>query len=195
MWRSRLQAAWGCSPDGALDLTVKGSFGQQALGRFSALLNKNVTKRQRPLIDLVVSVKGRMTEPNVDGRVTLYNIPYQAFTVQEAGLTFSYRNKMLSLTGKHWRIARAQNRMIVNVVAAVLDHRTPGFDIKKLEIIAGDLVARATGGIDGENGYDAELSVESSGKSRTLSFLTGISLEGKATLHGRLTGELTLARV
>jgi len=182
--------AMGTQSDGVVDLTVQGRFGQQALGRFSALFNKNVTRLQRPLVDVMVSVRGRVKEPDVDGTITLYNIPYQAFTVQDAGLAFSYRNNVLSLTGKQWRIARARNRIIVDSVAAVLEPRASGFDIKKLELIAGDLVARATGRIDGANGYDAELSVESSGKSRTLSFLTGVSLEGKAALHGRLTGEL-----
>ena len=182
--------AMGTQSDGHLDLTVKGRFGQQALGRFSALLNKNMTKQQRPLIDLMVSVSGRVKEPDIDGTLTLNNIPYQAFTVQDAVLAFSYRNNLLSLTGKQWRIASARNRMVVDGVAAVLDHRASGFDIKKLELIAGDLVARATGRIDHAKGYDAELSVESSGKSRTLSFLTGVSLEGKAALSGRLTGGL-----
>ncbi len=182
--------AMGTQSDGHLDLTVKGRFGQQALGRFSALLNKNATKQQRPLIDLMVSVSGRVKEPDIDGSLTLNNIPYQAFTVQDAVLAFSYRNNLLSLTGKQWRIARARNRMVVDGVAAVLDHRASGFDIKKLELIAGDLVARATGRIDHAKGYDAELSVESSGKNRTLSFLTGVSLEGKAALSGRLTGGL-----
>lgn len=182
--------AMGTQSDGNLDLTVKGRFGQQALGRFSALLNKNATKQQRPLIDLMVSVRGRVKEPDIDGTITLNNIPYQAFTVQDAVLAFSYRNNQLSLTGKRWRIARARNRMVVDDVAAVFDHRASGFDIKKLEFIAGDLVARATGRIDRAKGYDAELSVESSGTSRTLSFLTGVSLEGKAALYGRLTGEL-----
>ncbi len=180
----------GTVPDGSLDLTMKGRFGQKTLGRFSALLNKKTSKGLRPLIDLAVSAKGRMTEPVVDGAVTLYNIPYKTFTVQEAGLTFSYRNNLLSLTGKQWKIARARTSMVVDSVTAILDHRAPNFDIKKLEIIAGDLVARATGSIDGAKGYNAELSFESNGKSRTLSFLTGVSLEGTAALHGRLTGEL-----
>ncbi len=180
----------GAGPDGGLDLTVKGSFGQKTLGRFSALMNKKTSKGKRPLIDLTVSVKGRMTEPAVDGAVTLYNIPYKAFTVQDANLAFSYRNNLLSLTGKQWRIAGPRTSLVVDGVTVILDHRAPGFGINKLEIIAGDLVARATGSIDGAKGYDAELSIESSGKSGTLSFLTGIPLEGTAALQGRLTGEL-----
>jgi len=182
--------AVGTQPDGVVDLMVQGRLGQQALGRFLALLNKDASRLQRPQVDLVISVKGRVKEPAVDGTMTLYHIPWQTFMVQDAGLAFSYRNNVLSLTGKQWRIARARNRIIVDSVAAVLEHRVSGFDIKKLELLAGDFVARATGRIDGANGYDAELSVESSGKSRTLSFLTGVSLEGKAALHGRLTGEL-----
>jgi autotransporter translocation and assembly factor TamB len=177
-------------PDVAMDLSLKARFGQQALGRFSTLLNKNVKKRQRPLMELAMAVKGRMTEPEVDGTISLYNIPYQAFTLQDASLAFSYRNKMMSLNGKQWRIAKAQNKLVIDSIVAVLDHRTSGFDINKLEIVAGDLVARATGKIDVAKGYNAELSVESGGDSGTLSFLTGVSLKGKAALHGKLTGEL-----
>ena len=186
-----LSGSLGTQPDSTVDLTVKGRFGERTLGRFSTLLNKNMPKRQRPLIDLAGSVKGKMTEPDIDGTITFYNIPYQSYLVQDAALAFSYRNNILSLIGKQWRIARDRDKIIVNGVAAVLDHRASGFDIKKLEIVAGDLVARATGRIDGAKGYDADLTVESNGKSRTLSFLTGVPLEGKAMLHGRLTGELS----
>ncbi len=177
-------------PDGDVNIIVKGSFGQQALGRFSALLNNNEAKRQRSLMDLAVSVRGKRTDPAVEGALTLYNIPYNAFTVQEAGMAFSYRDRRLSLTGKQWRIAKAQNKMMVDRVTAVLENRTSGFDIKKMELVAGDLVVRAIGRLDRAHGYDAELTIDSSGKSKTLSFLTGVPLEGKAALSGRLTGEL-----
>jgi len=182
--------AVGTRSDGSLNVAVKGSFGQLALGRFSPLLNKKSIKRQRPLADLLVAVKGRLADPEVEGTIKLYNIPYQGFTVQDAGLAFSYRTKKLSLTGKQWRIVRTENTILVDAVDALLDYRAPDFYINKLEIIAGDLVARATGTFNAAQGYDAELDVESSGKSRTLSFLTGVSLEGKAALRGRLTGEL-----
>ncbi len=180
----------GTQLDGAVDIAVKGSFGQQALGRFSALLNTAEAKRQRSLINLAVSVRGKRTDPELEGTLTLYNIPYQAFTAQEAGLAFSYRDNRLSLTGKQWRIAKARNKMTVDRMTAVLEHRALGFDIKKLELIAGDLVLGATGRIDRATGYDAELSLDSSGKSSTLSFLTGVPLEGRAALSGKLTGEL-----
>jgi hypothetical protein len=90
----------GTGPDGSLDLTLKGRFGQQTLGRFSALLNKKTAKGQRPLIDLAVTAKAGWRSP-LSRRHHLYNIPYKAFTVQEAGLAFSYRDNLLSLTGSN----------------------------------------------------------------------------------------------
>ncbi len=180
----------GTGPEGNLDLTMKGRFGQQALGRISALFNKNLTLRLRPLVDLTVSVKGRMAGPDVDGTITLYNIPYQAFLVQDASLAFSYRSRIMTLAGRQWHISRGQDRVVVGSVAAELEYRMSGFDIKRLEITAGDLIARATGSIDMVNGYAAELEIESSGTSRTLSFITGVSMVGKATLRGKLTGKL-----
>ena len=177
----------GPLPDTPLNLRLKVRSGPQTLGRFTNFL-KPVKKEQGPHVDASVIIRGYIQNPSIEGTLKFSGISYQGMQLQDAALSFGYGNKSLTLTGKKWKLTRGNKSIIVDSINAALGYSERGLDIKRFDILAGDLSVRIAGRADPQRGFDAELTAGSNDLGRTLSFLTSVPLEGRIGVKGYLTG-------
>ncbi len=177
----------GPLPDVPLDLRLKVRSGPQTLGRFTDFL-KPVKKVQGPHVDASVIIRGYLLNPSIEGKLKSFGISYHGMQLQDAALSFGYGNKSLTLTGEKWKLTRGNKSIIVDSINAALGYSERGLDIKRCDILAGDLSIRIAGRADPQRGFDAELTAESHDLGRTLSFLTSVPLEGRIGVKGYLTG-------
>jgi translocation and assembly module TamB len=85
---------------------------------------------------------------------------------------------------------KEDKRLVIDRIAASLGYRSGIFDVQEAEITAGDLTVRMQGEIDPARGFNAQLTAESSGEGRTVSFITSEPVGGRVNLNGRLAGAL-----
>ena len=165
--------------------------GPRVLGTFADILRR-VRGRESPgpFLDVAADVKGNMTDPVVNGGLTLQGLAFKDMRLENGDLTFAYGNRTLTAGGKKWTLVRGQNAWPSMVSMHHFTYRAAGVDINRLIIAAGDLEARMLGRADAASGFDAVLSLESSGSEKTLSSLTGAALEGRVGIKGVLTGPL-----
>ncbi len=177
----------GPLPDAPLNLRLKVRSGPQTLGRFTSFL-KSVKKEQGPHIDASLAIRGYLLNPSIEGTLKFSGISYQGMQIQDAGLSFGYTSKSLTLTGAKWKLARGNKSITVDSINAALGYSERGLDIKRFDLLAGDLSLSIAGRADPQRGFDAELTAASHDQGRTLSFLTAAPLEGKIGVKGYLTG-------
>ena len=181
----------GSLPSGRLDLKLRSRVGPRVLGTFADILRR-VRGRESPgpFLDVAADVKGNMTDPVVNGGLTLQGLAFKDMRLENGDLTFAYGNRTLTAGGKKWTLVRGAKRVAIDGIDASFTYRAAGVDINRLIIAAGDLEARMLGRADAASGFDAVLSLESSGSEKTLSSLTGAALEGRVGIKGVLTGPL-----
>jgi autotransporter translocation and assembly factor TamB len=177
----------GSLPDMPLNLRFKIRSGPQTLRRFSSFL-RPVKKEQGPHIEASAVIRGNFVNPSVEGTLKFTGISYQGLQLQDAALSFGYGNKSLTLAGEKWKLARGNKSILVESINLALGYSDHGLDIKRFDVLAGDLSIRIAGRADPQRGFDAVLTAESHNRGRTLSFLTAIPLEGRVDVKGYITG-------
>ena len=177
----------GSLPNMPLNLRLKIRSGPQTLGRFTRFL-KPVKKERGPHIEASATIRGKVADPAVEGTLSFTGIFYHGMQLQDAALSFGYGKKNVILAGKKWKLSRGNESIFVDNINAVFGYSERGLDIKRFDILAGDLSAQIAGRADPQRGFDAALTVESDDQGRTLSFLTLLPFEGRIGVKGYLTG-------
>ncbi len=177
----------GPLPDALLDLEARLRSGPQTLGRFADIM-KPKSRRKGTQMDAVFVVKGNAADPQIEGSSRLSGLTYGGMTLQDASLTFRYRDHGLSISGSNARVSKEGGSMTIESIAASLVYRRGILTLENVAVKAGDLSADIRGTIDPARGFDAQLAARSSGEGRTLAFLTSLPVQGFIDLAGQLTG-------
>jgi autotransporter translocation and assembly factor TamB len=182
-----LSGTVGSQQDRELDLHLTARTGPQTLGRLASLLKK---LRKQPKSSLVASasVRGTVGNPLVDGSLQLTGVAYEGLLLKEAALSFGYRDKHLTLSGDTWKLSRGAEDIGVESVRIDVGSGDRGLDVRSFEVRAGDLSVAAAGRADPQRGFDASISIVSSGQGRTVAMLSGAPLSGPISIKGYVTG-------
>ncbi len=179
----------GALPDAVLDLEARLRSGPQTLGRLADIM-KPKSKKKGPQVDASFVIRGNAADPQIEGSSRFSGLTYGGMTLQDASLTFRYRDHGLSVSSSNMRVIKGGGSMTVETLASSLAYRRGILTIENLELKAGDLSAGIRGTIDPAKGFDAHLAARSSGEGRTLFFLTSLPVEGSIDVEGQLTGAL-----
>ncbi len=183
----------GLSQDSPLDLKITGRTGPQTISRFLDIL-KPARKRQTARFEFLMQVRGTLSGPLIEGSLKAAAIPIREYVLQNGVLSFSYRDENFRLTGSQWKLTKGGESLVINSIDAALGYSREGLDIHRVDLHAGDLTLHGEGRADPATGFDALLSAVSSGKGKTILFLTGLSLEGAVNVTGSLSGALASPR-
>ncbi|MCK9418043.1 MAG: translocation/assembly module TamB domain-containing protein [Nitrospirae bacterium] len=183
----------GLSQESPLDLKITGRSGPQTIGRFLDVL-KPVKKQKDSLFEVQALVRGKLSDPVVEGNLKISAIPVREYVLRNGALSFSYRDKSVTISGSQWKLTKGGANLVIDSIDAALGASREGLEIRRLDILAGDLALHGDGRADTAKGFDALLSAASSGKGRTISILTGLPFEGPVKVTGRLSGKLDSPR-
>lgn len=183
----------GLSQDSPLDLKITGRTGPQTIGRLLDIV-KPAGKKQASRFEFLMQVRGKISNPVIEGSLKAAAIPVREYVLQNGALSFSYRDESFTLAGSQWKLTRGKEYLVIDSIDTALGYSRGGLDIRRLDLLAGDLALHGEGRADQAKGFDALLSATSSGKGTTISFLTGLTLEGDVTVTGRLSGAFALPR-
>ena len=179
----------GPLPDAVLDLKVKARSGPRALRRLTDIL-KLSRKQETSRIEAAALIQGKASDPVIDGTLKVTSLPVRGFLLQSAALSFAYKQHTVSLKGGKWKLSKGDKSIVIDDIDAVLGYREGGLDIERFTVRAEDLALGLEGRAALSTGFDAQLSVESSGAGRTIAFLTAMPLEGSVGIQGRISGAL-----
>ncbi len=177
----------GALPDPALNLRISARSGPETLEKLKGIL-KYLKKERRFRVEASATVKGTLSKPSAAGVFQLTGVSYEGFLLQDAAVNFDYRDNQLAVNGGKWKISRGARSILVDSVDALFGHSSNGFEIRSFKILAGDLSCSLMGRADMQRGFDSVVTAESSGKGKTLSFLTTVPVEGRIRAKGFLTG-------
>ncbi len=177
----------GPLPDAVLDLEARLRSGPQTLGRIADIM-KPKSKKKGPQIDASFTIRGRAADPQIEGKSRFSGLAYGGLTLQDATLTFQYRDHGLSVNGEKVRVVKGGVSETIDSLASSFAYRRGTLTIENFELKAGDFSADMRGTIDPARGFDTRMTARSSGEGRTLSFLTSLPVKGTINFEGQLTG-------
>lgn len=181
----------GPPPAAALDFKMRCRFGPDSVARFVNIL-PFIKKTKGPVLQSDVDLKGTLSNPELSGAFKAAGVSFNGVTLQDAALTFTYRDKALDLAGSGWKISKGSDqKFVVDSISASVGYREAGFDIYRCTVLAGDASVNLQGRFDLAKGFASTLVAESSGAGKTLSFFTSTPLQGRLGVRGELTGDLT----
>lgn len=183
----------GLSPDSPLELKVTGRSGPRVIGRYLSVL-KPVRKQKDSHFEAQALVRGKLSEPVIEGSLKASAVPFREYLLQDGILSFAFRDGNFTLAGRQWKLAKGNKTIVIDSVDADVDYSGGGLGIRRLDLLAGDLALHGSGRADAATEIDVLLNAASSGKGRTLLFLTGLPLEGAVNVAGHLSGALTSPR-
>ncbi len=183
----------GLLPDSPLDLKITGRSGPEVIGRYLDFL-KPVKKQKASRFEIQALVKGKLSEPVIDGNLKVSAVPFREYVLQDGVLSFAFRDGKLTVTGKQWIFTKGDKKFVIDSLDADAGYSRGGLDIQRLDILAGGLALHGDGRADPEKGFDALLSAKSSSNGKTIAFLTGLPLEGAVNVNGHLSGGLASPR-
>jgi autotransporter translocation and assembly factor TamB len=183
----------GLLPESPLDLKITGRSGPEVISRYLSFL-KPAKKQKASRFELQALVRGKLFEPVIEGRLKMLAVPFREYLLQDVVLSFAFRDRNLSVAGKQLKFTKSGNNIVIDSIDADIGYSTGGLDIRRLDLVAGDLALHGEGRADPATGFDALLSAASSGKGKTVSFFTGLTLEGAVSVTGRLSGALVSPR-
>ncbi len=183
----------GLLPESPLDLKITGRSGPQVIERYLDFL-KPSKKQRTSRFEVQAQVRGKLSDPVIEGSLRVSAVPFREYVLQSGALSFSYRDKGFAIAGRQWKLTRGGKNFFLDSIDASIGISNGGLDIRRLDILAGDLALHGEGRADTATGFDALLSATSSGKGKTIAFLTGLPLEGAVKVNGRLSGALTSPR-
>jgi autotransporter translocation and assembly factor TamB len=181
----------GKLPEGDLNLKIKSRIAATTIGKMTGIPGFVPPGKTQPRLDASASVQGTVSKPILTGSLTARGLDFRGIAVKGAGLTFGYRERTLTVEGKGWELAGEKRSVLIERIGAILQYREAGLEILQAVVTGNDLEARATGRVGFQSGYDAALTIESTGKSRTLNaLLPALAVEGGIGVAGRVTGHL-----
>lgn len=180
----------GINPFGSLDLKMSGSIGLKDIDVFIKDAARFIPAGM-PMIKMTVSVTGDVSRPVVGGTLSLSGVNTKAGELRNAALAFTFRDSRLDISGKNWILVNGSSRLQVDLIRSTIVHRGPGLDLEELHISAGDLNVRLSGRIDTVSGLDVIFTAESMARGRSLSYFTKVPLEGRVSLKGVITGQMS----
>lgn len=183
----------GPLPDAVLDLRVSVRTGPKTIRRFADFL-RPARKQEAPRMEASALIRGRMSDPVIEGSLKASALTFRGMFLQNAALSFSYRNGDLTARGTKWKLSKGNQSVVIDTIEADLGYHAGGLDIRRFEARADDLLLRIDGRADASTGFDAYLTADSSEKGRTISVLTSQPLAGAIGMRGRLSGALTSPR-
>ena len=183
----------GLLPDSPLDLKITGRSGPQVIGRYLAIL-KPVKKQKASRFEVQAVVRGKLSEPVIEGSLNVSAVPFREYLLQDGVLSFAFRDRNFAVTGRQWKLTKGDKNFVIDSIDADVGYSRGGLDIRRLDLLSGDLALHGDGRADPETGFDVLLSAASSGKGQTILFLTGLTLEGAVSVTGHLSGALTSPR-
>ena len=180
----------GPLPEAVLDLKGRMHSGPQTINRLTDIL-KPKAKQKGSRIEASVVIRGKALDPQIDGRFRFSDLSFHDVTLQEATLSFQYRDHVVQLGGENWRLVKGSKALRVDSLTATLGYQGGGLDVRQFEIKAGDLVAQMRGRADPQTGFAMTVAATSSGEGQTLAFLTVVPVQGNIHLAGDVRGPLT----
>jgi hypothetical protein len=158
----------GPLPDAALDLKLGVKSGPKTIRKFTDFLKPD--RRKEPSrMAATAFIRGKTSDPVVEGNIQMSSLSFRGVLLQDAALTFTYRNKTAMIRGERWRISQSEKNAVIDSIDAALGYDRGVLDIQHLDLIAGDLALHLKGTADPSKGFDANLNVASSGKGQTRS--------------------------
>jgi translocation and assembly module TamB len=183
----------GPLPDSPLNLKLTIRSGSQVLGTFVDVLNPH-KKKDNFRIAATALIQGKLSDPVVEGAIRVSALVVRDVILQDAALSFDYRDKKLSIKGKKWKLEKGEKKSAIDGIDALFGYRNGILDIQQFDARADDLSLRLDGRVDPATGFDILVNASSSDKGRAISFLTAIPVEGNLNLTGRLSGPLASPR-
>ncbi len=183
----------GPFPDVGLNVKVSVKSGPKTISRFTDLL-KPVRKQEASRIEAEALVRGNIADPVITGSLKVPVISFRGMFLQDAALSFGYRKGNIKINGEKWKLTKGDKVIVIDGIETDFGYRDGGLDIMRFDVRAEDLLFHLEGGVGPATGFDASLSVESSGKGRTLTAFTSVPLEGMVGVRGKLSGTLTAPR-
>ncbi len=181
----------GPFPDANMDMKLRIRSGPQTIGKFTDFIKPHRKPKEPEFhVDASATIKGKLTAPEISGTCGFTALPLRDLMLQNASFAFSYGNKNLTITGTNWKLSRGGKSVLIESIDASLEKGERGLNINHFVVHAGDLMVQLSGRADPSQGIDTTLTAESSG-SQTLSFLTGLQLQGRVGVNGSLTGPFT----
>jgi hypothetical protein len=188
-----LSGEGGLQPESPLDLKITGRSGPEVISRYLSFL-KPAKKQKASHFELQAMVRGKLSEPAIEGRLKVLAVPFREYLLQDVVLSFAFRDRNLAVTGRQLKFMKGDKNIIIDSIDADIGYSKGGLDIRRLDLLAGDMALHGDGRADPATGFDALLSATSSGKGKTVSSLTGLPLEGAVSVTGRLSGALVSPR-
>ncbi len=183
----------GPFPHGDLHMKLRWQAGAQTIGRFVERMHPFKGERG-PSAAAEAVITGTLVDPSVKGSLTLKGLSFRDMRLNSAAVSFAYRNKVLDIGGKDWKLSKGAKHLVIDRITSSLGYRSGGLDIDQFYVFAGDMDVHLTGRIHPATGFDVVLAAESSGAGRTLSFFTSLPFEGGISMRGGVTGPITSPR-
>ena len=183
----------GLLPESPLDLKITGKSGPQVIGRFLTI-PKPAKKQKASRFEVEAHVRGKLSKPVIEGSLKVSAVPFREYLLQDGVLSFAFRDGNFAVTGRQWKLAKGDKKLVIDSIDADVGYSAGGLDIRRLDLLSGDLALHGVGRADPEKGFDVLLNAKSSGKGQTILFLTGLTLEGAVSVTGHLSGALISPR-
>ena len=95
----------GLLPDSPLDLKITGRSGPQVIGRYLAIL-KPVKKQKASRFEVQAVVRGKLSEPVIEGSLKVSAVPFREYLLQDGVLSFAFRDRNFAVTGRQWKLTK-----------------------------------------------------------------------------------------
>jgi len=179
----------GLAKDGDLDLKLTSRVGQRSLGRLTNILGRD-KKGNRPALETVAQVAGNLRDPVINGSLRLSGIVFPGIEIREAGAEFTYRSRVISVMGRDWKLVVNARQVAIQELSLEASYDGATVEVMRAVGWADDAVVRASGSVSPSEGYRLAIELASTDRGRTLSLLSGISVEGAVSVRGTLAGPL-----
>ncbi len=179
--------AIGPFPEAVMDLKGRIRSGPFTISKFADIFKRS-SRQPGPRVEASVAVKGKFSEPEIDGNIKLSGMTYQGTTLKDASLLIRYNNQNLSVTGDNWHISRNDKVLTIDRFVSTVAYRQGIVNIQNMDITAGDLSLRISGAFDPSKGLNAHIQAVSSGAGRTIASATSLPIEGTIRVEGDMTG-------
>jgi autotransporter translocation and assembly factor TamB len=147
-------------------------------------------KRTGASLDIAAGITGTLTAPLVSGKVRINDVVMRKISLRNAELTFDYRDHALMLDGTAWKVAKGDASMTIKSVHAELHYHDAGIIVRSTNVKGDGFESSLEGRLDFRSGYNVAASLDLSEENTVLSILTGIPINGKIAVTGRISGPL-----
>jgi hypothetical protein len=183
----------GALPDGDIRMRLKWWVGPQAMRGFFERMHP-FKGEVGPSAEADAVITGTFADPSIKGGLSIKGLSMHDLHLDRAAVSFAYRNKVLDINGRDWKISKDARHLVVERVTSSLVYRDKGLDIQRFDVSAGDMDVHLIGRMHPATGFDTVLAAESSGAGRTISFFTSWPLEGRISMRGGMTGPFVSPR-